>query len=266
MANYVNNKRCGSWASTSMYVTVSGNASGTRSGNTITLGNMKSVFSAYQGSGSDSGFWSAIYKGGTQLKRVTGLTMSGGSGTHNYGNVKFTVGTSDTTATLQFRSSEGNSYYYSFDVSFPTGATVPSTPTISLVETAAGSITISYGTNSFGTAGSGTVKLYMSENSGFSGETEVASKTTTGQSSVIITGLSHRKNYYFRARATSSVGNSSYSNSVGPVTPNPAVKIYGSANGNTMMITKPYGSVNGNTKQITKIYGSVNGLSKLIYN
>lgn len=271
MANYLSNVRCGTWAGTAMYVTTSGNNSFTnnaiqasRSGNTVTISGMKSVFTAYGASGSDAGFWSAIYLGNTQLKRVTGITMN--NGTHNYGDVSFSVSTSQTTAIIQFRSSEGNSYYYNMSVAFPSGATVPTAPTISEVSVGAGSITISYGTTSFGTAGSGVVKLYMSENSDFSSEIEVSSKITVGQSNAVITGLSHRKTYYFRSRATSSVGNSNYSNTLGPLTPNPAAKIYGSVNNMTSMIVKNYGSVNSQTKQITKIYGSENGQTKLIFN
>lgn len=271
MANYLTNVRCGSWAGTAMYVTTSGNNSftnnaiqATRSGNTVTISGMKSVFTAYAASGSDSSFWSAIYLGNTQLKRVTGITMN--NGTHNYGNISFNVGTSDTSATIQFRSSEGSSYYYNMSVAFPSGQTVPDTPTASLSTYGAGSITISYGTASFGTAGSGTVSLYMATDSSFSDEVEVASKTTTGQSETTVTGLSHRNTYYFRSRATSTVGNSNYSATVGPVTPNPAVKIYGSVAGKTAMVVTPYGSVAGKTKKIVKIYGSVAGKTKLIYN
>lgn len=263
MATYLQNVRCGSWAGTAMYVTTTG-GDPTRSGNTVTITNMKSVFTAYGASGSDSSFWSAIYLGNTQLKRVTGITMN--NGTHSYGNISFSVSTGQTSATLQFRSSEGSSYYYNMNLSFPSGETVPDAPTASLVTYGAGSITVSYGTDSFGTAGSGTVSLYMATDSSFSDEVEVASKTTTGQSETTITGLSHRNEYYFRSRATSTVGNSNYSTTVGPVTPNPAVKIYGSVAGSTAMVVTPYGSVAGKTKRIVKIYGSVLDKSKLIYN
>lgn len=263
MATYLSNVRCGSWAGTAMYVTTTG-GDPTRSGNTVTISNMKSVFTAYGATGADSGFWSAIYLGNTQLKRVTGITMN--NGTHNYGNVSFSVSTGQTTATIQFRSSEGSSYYYNMNLSFPSGQTVPDTPTTSLSTYGAGSITISYGTASFGTAGSGTVSLYMATDSSFSDEVEVASKTTTGQSTFTVTGLSHRNTYYFRSRATSTVGNSNYSTTVGPVTPNPAVKVYGSVAGKTAMVFTPYGSVAGKTKRIVKIYGSVNGKTKLVYN
>lgn len=254
----------GYWATNSnyMYGTISGTA--TRNGTTVTLSGMKiAITSRYTSTGSGS-FWFEV--NGTR----TTFTINAGSGTtnlgtHNLNNTSFTSPLGTTSKSVSWKSPDVPSGG-SFTVTFDSGETVPDTPTTSLVSFGAGTITMSYGTDSFGTAGSGTVRLYMATDSSFSDEIEVANKTTTGQSETTITGLSHRNEYYFRSRATSTVGNSNYSTTVGPVTPNPAVKIYGSVAGKTAMVVIPYGSVNGKTKKIVKIYGSVNGKTKLIYN
>lgn len=261
MATFFSGQNIGYWSSTSNYIygTLTGNVS--RSGNTVTLSGMNlSLTTRYTSTGSGQ-LWFEV--NGT---RTTFTASASGTslGSHGLNNTSFSVSTSQTSASVSWKSSDGNTG--SFTVTFPSGATVPNTPTISLEGFGAGTVTISYGTTSFGTAGSGTVYLYQATNSSFTDEVQVASKTTTGQSSVTIGNLSHRETYYYRSRANSTVGNSSYSSTVGPVTPNPAVKIYGSVNGSSTMIVTPYGSVNGKTKVIKKIYGSVEGKTKLIYN
>lgn len=261
MATFFSGATIGYWSSTSNYIygTLTGNVS--RSGNTVTLSGMSLAMTTRYASTGSGPYWFEV--NGTRTSYT--CTASGTSlGSHSLNNTSFSVSTTQTSASVSWKSADGNSG--SFTVTFPSGATVPNTPTNSLVGYGAGSITISYGTASFGTAGSGTVSLYMATDSSFSDEVEVASKTTTGQSTFTVTGLSHRNTYYFRSRATSTVGNSNYSTTVGPVTPNPAVKVYGSVAGKTAMVVTPYGSVAGKTKKIVKIYGSVNGKTKLVYN
>lgn len=261
MATFFSGATIGFWSSTSNYIygTLTGNVS--RSGNTVTLSGMSlAMTTRYTSTGSGS-YWFEV--NGTRTSYT--CTASGTSlGSHSLNNTSFSVSTTQTSASVSWKSADGNTG--SFTVTFPSGATVPNTPTNSLVGYGAGSITVSYGTDSFGTAGAGTVRLYMATTSNFSDEIEIDSKTTTGQSSYTKTGLTHRNSYYFRSRATSTVGNSNYSTTLGPIVPNPAVKIYGSVAGKTKMILIPYGSVAGKTKKITKIYASVNGKTKLIFN
>lgn len=262
MATFFSGANIGYWSSTANYIYATLTGDVTRnSNNTVTLSNMRLALTTRYSSSGSGQLWFEV--NGT---RTTFTASASGTslGTHALNNTTFNVSTTQTSASVSWKSSDGNTG--SFNVTFPSGATVPNTPTNSLVSFGAGTITMSYGTDSFGTAGSGTVRLYMATDSSFSDEIEVANKTTTGQSETTITGLSHRNEYYFRSRATSTVGDSNYSTTVGPVTPNPAVKIYGSVAGKTAMIITPYGSVNGKTKKIVKIYGSVNGKTKLIYN
>ncbi len=264
MAQFLDGVNIGFWGSSNntMYGTLNGTV--TRSGNTVTLSSMTlKITTRYASTGSGT-IWFEVNGTRTSMYINAGSSGTTNLGTHNLNNTSFGVTTTQTSKDVSWLSSDSKSG--TFPVTFPSGATVPNTPTNSLVGYGAGSITVSYGTTSFGTAGAGTVSLYMATDSSFSDEIEVASKTTTGQSETTITGLSHRNEYYFRSRATSTVGNSSYSTTVGPVTPNPAVKIYGSVNGSTAMVITPYGSVSGETKRIVKIYGSVNGEAKLIYN
>ena len=73
----------------------------------------------------------------------------------------------------------------------------PTAPTISATVNSDTQITVTYGTTSFGTAGSGTVYLQQSTNN--STWTQIASKTTTGNSTKAVTGLTGSTKYYFKA-------------------------------------------------------------------
>lgn len=260
MATFFSNRQVGTWSGQRMYGTLTGNVS--RTGNTVTLSGLSCRFTATGGYGSDVNYWSGIYNGNTQLTRSTGLSMSNGSGTKSYSNVSITVGATDTSHTFNFRTSDG--YRVDFTVSFPSGQTAPNTPTISISSLGVGEATISYGTTSFGTAGSGTVYLYMATDNSFSDEVEIASKTTTGQSLSVVKNLSVKTTYYFRSRATSSVGNSAYSNIVSVDLVALGI-LYGSVNGISEKVVEAYGSVNRQTKKIKRLYGSVNRQTKLIY-
>ena len=101
-------------------------------------------------------------------------------------------------------------------LTIPAQSTVPNTPTISAVTWGAATNKITYGTTSFGTAGSGTVYLYGG--TGSSPTTQIASKTTTGNSSYQHANLVPNTTYYYRARANSTVGWSSYSSVVSAAT------------------------------------------------
>lgn len=112
---------------------------------------------------------------------------------------------------------------WSVDVGgFPGTYTAPNQPTVSIVSSTSNSVTVSYGTTSFGNPSSGTVYLYGGTSN--SPTTQIASKTTTGNSNYQHTGLVGNTKYYYRARAKNSQLWSSYSNgyfsvtTAGPVT------------------------------------------------
>ena len=93
----------------------------------------------------------------------------------------------------------------------------PAKPTVSATPTSTTSISVTYGTTSFGSVGSGTVYLYGGTSS--SPTTEIDSKTTTGDSTISLTGLTEGTSYYYRARAYDGTHYSSYSDEVEVKTP-----------------------------------------------
>lgn len=107
-------------------------------------------------------------------------------------------------------------------ITLPQASTAPNKPTVSIVSSTSNSVTVSYGTTSFGNPSSGTVYLYGGTSS--NPTTQIASKTTTGNSNYNHTGLTGNTEYYYRARAKNSQLWSSYSNGyfaitkAGPVT------------------------------------------------
>lgn len=133
----------------------------------------------------------------------------------NNASVSKTTGSVD--AGVRFYSSPwgwtGENLYLSDTLTF---STPPTTPTISASSVGTTSTSVTYGTTSFGTAGSGTVYLYGGTSS--TPTTQLASKTTTGNSTYSHSSLNANTRYYYRARAYSSVGWSDYSSTVNTVT------------------------------------------------
>ena len=125
--------------------------------------------------------------------------------------------TGSTTGGARFYSSPwgwtGENLYLSDTLTF---TTVPTAPTTSASTTGTTSNRATYGTTSFGTAGSGIVYLYGGTSA--SPTTQIDSKTTTGNSNYSHTGLNPNTKYYYRARAKSSVGWSDYSSDASAVT------------------------------------------------
>lgn len=151
---------------------------------------------------------------------------------------------------------------WSVDVGgFPGTYTPPATPTISVVSSTARSITIIYGTTSFGNPSTGTVTLYGGTSP--NPTSAVTSYNATGNITAILSNLKPGTTYYYRARATNGQLSSDYSITVSASTK--FIGMYGSVNGQAKKIQKMYGSVNGQTKEIQKLYGSVNGLTKRIF-
>lgn len=234
MATFFSNQTVGTWSGYTMTGTLTGNVG--RSGNTVTLSSLSCTFKATSAWGTDSGYWSAIYNGNTQLTRSNGLSMSNGTGSKSYSNVSITVGAADTSHQFNFRTSDGKTVY--FTVYFPSGQTEPATPTISAVLNADETVSVTWGTTNLGNP-TGTVKLYGDTNADPS--TELASKSTTGNTTFTHTGLNPGTTYYYKAYASNSVGNKT-SSIVSVTTPEHA---------------KLYGSVNGQTKRVKKLYGPI---------
>lgn len=140
-------------------------------------------------------------------------------------------------------------------------AIAPNTPTVSIDNVSSNSITLTYGTSSFGYPSTGTVSLCGGTSS--SPTNVIDTYNETGNKTFTFNGLTPETTYYFRAKADNGILTSDYSADVSATTLL-ATKLYGSVNGETKQIVKLYGSVNGETKQITKLYGSVNGETKRI--
>ena len=88
---------------------------------------------------------------------------------------------------------------WSKTVWFPDPYSPPNTPSISVSATSSTSVAVTYGTSSFGNPSTGTVYLYGGTAN--NPTTQIASKTTTGNSTYNHTGLTANTRYYYRARA-----------------------------------------------------------------
>lgn len=149
------------------------------------------------------------------------------------------------------------------DITIGSQVVAPSVPTLSIVSVTNNSIEVSYGTASFGTPASGTVYLYGG--TATAPTVQIASSTTTGQSTFVWTGLTSSTTYYLRSNATNGSATSAYSTEVTATTTASTPALYGSVSGQTKKVKKLYGAVNGQTKLIKKLYGSENGVTKLVY-
>ena len=128
-------------------------------------------------------------------------------------------------------------------ITLPNPYVAPTTPTISATATSPTSITITYGTTSFGVPSTGTVTLYGGTTA--SPTTSIDTTNTTGNKTFTFSGLSPETTYYFRARANNGQLNSNYSTEISVTTP---------------LDKGLYGSVNDEAKKVTKIYGAVREL------
>ena len=106
-----------------------------------------------------------------------------------------------------------------WSVTIPSQYTKPAKPTVSTSVSSDTQINVTYGTTSWGNPNSGTVYLYGGTST--APTTQIASKTTTGNSTYSHTGLSANTMYYYRARANNGQLNSDYSTEVSAVTKAP---------------------------------------------
>lgn len=204
----------GYWSSqaNTKYYHWSGNWS--KSGNTITLSNMK-LWLTYTQSSSGSGTDSVTTTGGS-AQSVT-LTASGyASNQASLNSSSFSVGSTATSATIACYISDENTG--STTIYFDATYVAPTTPTVSVATTSATSsdLTITYGTTSFGRPTTGTVYLYGGSSA--SPTTQLATATSTGSQTFTNTGLDYNTIYYYRARAYNGQLYSSYSTDTSMVT------------------------------------------------
>lgn len=147
------------------------------------------------------------------------------------------VPASDTTASFIIDWVYNNGYasnVYTYTVNFETSYTAPDRPTISVGTRTANSIVLTYGTTSFGNPSTGTVYLYGGDSA--SPTTQIASKTTTGNSSYTHSGLTPNTKYYYRSKASNSQASSDYYTANGVTLPaNPTVSV-GSVSGKDAVI------------------------------
>lgn len=154
-------------------------------------------------------------------------------------------------------------------ITIPAQSSAPSNPTVSNVTTTEDTLTATLDVASWGNPTSGRFEYYFGTTPTTTDNYTLnpASGYTSNRSVEITrTGLTPDTDYYIRVR----VWNNALNNPgglilSGPYRTSPAVKLYGSVNGEAKRITRLYGSVNGQTVKIDKIYGPVNGQTKLIY-
>lgn len=262
MSSLINGTQWGSWGQVARYAYLTGNVS--RSGNTVTLSGLQLQFTL-GGTGYAYGITEAVsIRNGGASGTIIGTTnvvwnFNGStSNTVALGNVSFGVSVNETSHTLTLWAPENDAA--TFTVSFPSGVTNPTTPTISGVQNDRQSNKITFGTTSFGNPSTGTVYLYggTSDNP----VTQVSAKTTTGNSTFTHSGLESNTTYYYRARAYNGYAWSNYSNTI-QITTKPAV--YVSESGLSRATQKLYVSLNGQSKTVLKLYDSNNGVARRIY-
>lgn len=179
-----------------------------------------------------------------RTKSMTGgstINASGAWYSYNYGNIS--VGLSDT-------------------VRLPVFVVAPTKPSLTITNNNAHQNTISYGTSSFGNPASGTVKLYVANNAAMTSKTLLETKTTTGLTNFVHTGLTADTTYYYQVIADNT---SATSESTGNVTTRKAVYVPNASNKTTLVqnLLVPH---NGLTKNVVKLYrGDSNNEAERIY-
>lgn len=146
---------------------------------------------------------------------VTGATVAAGTTAATKKTFNISGLTTGTAYTINLRVNTSAGTTSSGSVSATTYK-VPNDPTVSATNASASSNTVTYGTTGFNTPNSGTVYLYGG--TAASPTTQIASKTTTGNSNYTHSSLTGNTKYYYRARAKNTGGWSSYSRDVEVIT------------------------------------------------
>ena len=232
------------WSQTynTKYYHWSGNWS--KSGNTITLSNMKLWMTfTYASGGYGVSDTVTVTGGSAQTVNYPDWSNAYSTSQVSLNNTSFSVSSSSTSSTISC--SIVDEYTGSTTISYDPSYVAPTTPTISISSSDASSVTVVYGTTSFGNPPTGTVTLYGGASA--SPTTALDTTTTTGDRSFTHTGLTSGTTYYYRARANNGQLNSNYSTEI-------AI---------TLNEHNLYGSVNGETKKVEKLYGPAEKLDSL---
>ena len=216
------------------YATLTGTV--TRSGNTVTLSNLVcniKILYLIQCSGYSNEYYITTSASDTAKLSTTGVktwdfSISASERPYSedlsMGNMSFSVAASDTSKTFYLRCTSLEYDQIPFTVTFESGETAPTTPTVSATSVAESSITMSYGTTSFGNPNSGTITLYGSTRA-YPISTVLASEQTTGTSSYIWSSLTPNTRYYTKAVAENTAGLSTVSSVYGTVTLPPTASL-----------------------------------------
>ena len=202
MATWVNWEHLEDWAGVDgIYLTYTADVS--RSGNTITVSNQHVTWSK-RGLSAAYGYAYSLYldrnDNGSWTRQQTVWSGSMRFDYYDYpdydwypSDFTFTADTSSTSRQFRFLNSDGDGVIY-FDFTFPQGYTAPDTPTVNITSDV-DSLAITWGTASFGNPSSGTVYLFGSPSN--PPTTQLASKTTTGNTTYNYTSLDSNTMYYF---------------------------------------------------------------------
>ena len=239
--------------STPMYGTLAGAV--TRAGNTVTLNNLVLHLSALTNVFGTKNFTFTLDNIANNLY-INVPSPSRSLGTYNLTTVGFTVQDTDWQRTISWSSSDGRSG--NFVVTF---AVAPTTPTVTSAGTGFRSISVEYGTTSFGAPDTGIVRLYGGTTA--NPTTLIDSYDQTGTKTFTLTDVLPNTTYYFHAIADNHIKQSSYSSDI-TITSQKDPKFLGSARGKAALIKKMYCSVDGKTKAM-KFYGSASGVTKSIF-
>lgn len=201
---------------TAMYLNVSTQICGSGSSSRVDSSTIK-VTGTLSATQTNSWNTNAIYgkvNGKTSMKKV----KNGGKGTGTLSfsfndNVGSGSGSKTYTAVFQvYNNAEsggvGSTASVDFSVSYASGGSAPTAPTISASTASASQINVTWGTTSLGDP-AGTVYLYNGTSS--SPSTQISSKTSTGNSTYNNTGLTANTKYYYKATASNSIGSNSSS-------------------------------------------------------
>lgn len=139
----------------------------------------------------------------------------------------------------------------------------PATPTLSITNNNAHQNTISFSVSSFGYPSTGNIKLYVADNSAFTSETLLDTKTTTGLFTYTHTGLTADTTYYYRTIATNGSASSPYVSD--SVTTRKAVYVP-DENEETILVQNLEVPFNGLSRNVLKLYrGNANDEAERIY-
>ena len=154
----------------------------------------------------------------------------------------------------------------SVTASYSNGIRNPDTPTVSGTNIDSYTNQVTYGVASFGNPSSGTVYLYGGTSP--NPTTQIASKTSTGNSTITLDNLEPNTTYYYRVRAYNGKSWSNYSSAITVKTKAATLVPYPNnpAQSNTARYAKkmevPF---NGLARNVKKLYRSVDGEAQRIY-